>query len=211
MLDEEPPRTRGDSGIPSMDVDGPTVVRAPTASLLGTAQPAAVPMASPSRVVPGQNLAGRYTVLHALGRGSMGEVVSAYDSRLDRRVALKLLRSEADTGHSMEDLATRMVREAQAMARLSHPNVVAVYDVGTLEDGDIFIAMEMVEGQTLRKWTEQTPRSWRDILRVYVAAGHGLAAAHEAGGAPPGVKPGRPLGGPHARGAGAGAWPGAPA
>src|SRR6218665_1486519 len=181
MLDEEPPRTRGDSGIPSMEVDGPTVVRAPTASLLGTAQPAAVPMASPSRVVPGQNLAGRYTVLHALGRGSMGEVVSAYDSRLDRRVALKLLRSEADTGHSVEDLATRVVREAQAMARLSHPNVVAVYDVGTLEDGDIFIAMEMVEGQTLRKWTEQTPRSWRDILRVYVAAGHGLAAAHEAG------------------------------
>ncbi|ATB31745.1 serine/threonine-protein kinase [Melittangium boletus] len=182
MRDEEAPRTSGDSGIPSMDVDGPTVVRAPSASLLGNAQPAAAHTAAPRpRVVPGQNLAGRYTVLHALGRGAMGEVVSAYDSRLDRRVALKLLRSEADTGHSMEDLATRMVREAQAMARLSHPNVVAVYDVGTLEDGDIFIAMEMVEGQTLRKWTEQTPRSWRDILRVYVAAGHGLAAAHEAG------------------------------
>ncbi|QRK08492.1 serine/threonine protein kinase [Archangium violaceum] len=130
---------------------------------------------------PGNTLAGRYTVLNPLGRGGMGEVVAAYDSRLDRRVALKLLRREWDTGQSQDDLEARMLREAQAMARLSHPNVVAIYDVGTLEDGSIFIAMEMVEGQTLRRWCEQAPRTWREILTVYLAAARGLAAAHEAG------------------------------
>ncbi|WP_434388243.1 tetratricopeptide repeat protein [Melittangium boletus] len=187
MRDEEPPRARGDSGTPLTDED-PTVVRAPPEALLRTvhAAPAAGTSRAPSpapppRVRPGQELAGRYTVLHALGRGAMGEVVSAYDARLDRRVALKLLRREVDAHHSLEDLTTRMMREAQAMARLSHPNVVAVYDVGTLPDGDLFIAMEMVEGQTLRRWRDEAPRTWREVLRVYVAAGHGLAAAHEAG------------------------------
>lgn len=135
----------------------------------------------PVSIAPGQTLVGRYTVLNKLGSGGMGEVVAAYDSRLDRRVALKLLRYEWDNGQSQHDLETRMLREAQAMARLSHPNVVAIYDVGTLEDGAIFIAMEMVEGQTLRQWCEKTPRTWREILTVYLAAGRGLAAAHEAG------------------------------
>jgi eukaryotic-like serine/threonine-protein kinase len=165
-------------GEPSLE-EASTVVRAPPAALLHAGSAPA--SGAPSRVVPGQRLAGRYTVLDSLGRGSMGEVVSAYDARLDRRVALKLLRGGADASHSLEDLATRMLREAQAMARLSHPNVVAIYDVGTLEDGHIFIAMERVEGQTLRRWLDEAPRSWRDILGVYLAAGDGLAAAHEAG------------------------------
>ncbi|MGZ3460429.1 MAG: serine/threonine-protein kinase, partial [Archangium sp.] len=134
----------------------------------------------PLSTAPGRTLAGRYTVLNPLGRGGMGEVVAAYDARLDRRVALKLLRQDWDSSQSQHDLETRMLREAQAMARLSHPNVVAIYDVGTLEDGAIFIAMEMVEGQTLRRWCEQ-PRTWRETLAVYLAAGRGLAAAHEAG------------------------------
>ncbi|EPX61893.1 hypothetical protein D187_010512 [Cystobacter fuscus DSM 2262] len=146
-----------------------------------TAPPPASPPMEPLPMVAGQILANRYTVLQVLGRGSMGVVVSAYDARLDRCVALKLLRRGTDAIHPQEDLEARMVREAQAMARLSHPNVVAVYDVGTIEDGAIFIAMERVEGQTLRHWCEQAPRSWRDILTVYLGAGHGLAAAHEAG------------------------------
>ncbi|PTL79198.1 tetratricopeptide repeat protein [Vitiosangium sp. GDMCC 1.1324] len=135
----------------------------------------------PVSTVPGQMLVGRYTVLNPLGRGGMGEVVAAYDSRLDRRVALKLLRQEWDSSQSQHDMEARMLREAQAMARLSHPNVVAIYDVGTLEGGAIFIAMEMVEGLTLRRWCEQAPRTWREILTVFLAAGRGLAAAHEAG------------------------------
>jgi serine/threonine-protein kinase len=162
--------------------DAPTQVRShasalPSEVLSGDPPPSAEPI-SPT---PGRTLAGRYTVLNPLGRGGMGEVVAAYDSRLDRRVALKLLRRELDSSQSQRDLEARMLREAQAMARLSHPNVVAIYDVGTLEDGSIFIAMEMVEGQTLRRWLDQTPRTWREILATYLAAARGLAAAHAAG------------------------------
>ncbi|HYI00107.1 serine/threonine-protein kinase, partial [Hyalangium sp.] len=79
------------------------------------------------------------------------------------------------------DGEARLVREAQAMARLNHPQVVAVYDAGPLEDGSLFIAMEFVEGQTLRKWREEQPRTWRQVLDTYLAAGRGLAAAHAAG------------------------------
>ena len=131
-------------------------------------------------LIPGQTLAGRYTVLDKLGQGGMGVVVAAYDSRLDRRVALKLLRRslKVEGGEGEE---TRLVREAQAMARLSHPHVVAVYDAGALEDGSLFIAMEYIQGQTLRRWKNQQSRSWREILQAYIAAGRGLAAAHAAG------------------------------
>ena len=124
--------------------DEATQVRAiPPLPVLREPAPA-LPRGAPGvfSVAPGLILAGRYTVLKLLGRGGMGEVVSAYDSRLDRRVALKRLRRESASRQSQEDLETRLVREAQAMARLSHPNVVAIYDVGTLEDGAIFIAME---------------------------------------------------------------------
>jgi eukaryotic-like serine/threonine-protein kinase len=123
-------------------------------------------------------LAGRYTVLHLLGQGGMGMVLAAYDARLDRRVALKLLRSREERGGEGE---ARMAREAHAMARLNHPHVVAVYDAGTLEDGAFFLAMEYVEGQTLRRWRQPQTRSWREILEAYVAAGRGLAAAHAVG------------------------------
>jgi serine/threonine-protein kinase len=133
-----------------------------------------------SALLPGRTLAGRYTVLDKLGQGGMGVVVAAYDARLDRRVALKLLRRlEQPEGEGPQE--AWLVREAQAMARLSHPNVVAVYDAGTLEDGSIFIAMEYIQGQTLRRWRNQEPRPWRQVLEAYVAAGRGLAAAHAAG------------------------------
>lgn len=128
---------------------------------------------------PGYTLLGRYTVLGTLGQGSMGVVLSVYDARLDRRVALKLLRPWSGGESRRDEEQARFVREAQAMARLSHPQVVAVYDAGTLEDGALFIAMEYVEGQTLRRW--QQGRPWREVLAQYLAAGQGLAAAHEAG------------------------------
>ncbi|HVG63783.1 MAG TPA: serine/threonine-protein kinase [Hyalangium sp.] len=118
-------------------------------------------------------------MLGQLGEGGMGVVLSVYDARLDRRVALKLLRPRAESG-SAHDEQGRFLREAQAMARLNHPHVVAVYDAGKLEAGSLFIAMEHVEGQTLRRWQQQQ-RSWREVLEKYLASGRGLAAAHAAG------------------------------
>ncbi|MBN9687362.1 MULTISPECIES: serine/threonine-protein kinase [unclassified Corallococcus] len=132
--------------------------------------------------MPGRGLVNRYTVLDLLGEGGMGRVYSAYDARLDRRVALKLVHSR-EVHPGRDGLAgVRMVREAQSMARLNHPHVVAVYDAGTLEDGSVFIAMEYIQGQTLRQWCQHTPsRPWRAVVQAYLAAGRGLAAAHAAG------------------------------
>ncbi|MBX7080680.1 MAG: serine/threonine-protein kinase [Nannocystaceae bacterium] len=122
---------------------------------------------------------GRYTILSRLGAGGMGVVYAAYDPELDRKVALKLLHADAAGGDS-DDARRRLQREAQALARLSHPNVVAVHDV--LEhDGRIVLAMEFVDGETLAAWRESAARSWRDILDVFVAAGRGLIAAHDRG------------------------------
>ncbi|MEO8841382.1 MAG: serine/threonine-protein kinase [Kofleriaceae bacterium] len=133
------------------------------------------------------SLVGRYVVLDVLGSGGMGVVYGAFDPELDRKVAIKLLQPrEADaagTSATSTDPKAWLVREAQALARLSHPNVVAVYDVGTLPgDGEpVFVAMELVDGVTLREWLKQRPRPWREALPVLVAAGQGLAAAHGAG------------------------------
>src|SRR3954471_1177084 len=122
---------------------------------------------------------GRYVVLGLLGRGGMGEVYAAYDPELDRKIAVKLLRARGG-GESTADGKTRLLREAQAIARLSHPNVVVVYDVGTFRES-VFIAMEFVEGSPLGFWLEQEPRDWRQTLGLFQAAGRGLSAAHEAG------------------------------
>jgi eukaryotic-like serine/threonine-protein kinase len=118
----------------------------------------------------------RYVVLERIGRGAMGVVYAAYDPELDRQVALKLLHAQ---GRQVEELRRRVLREAQALARLSHPNVVAVHDVGTCADG-VFLALELVEGTTLKDWLRE-PRSVREVLRVFRDAGRGLAAAHAAG------------------------------
>ncbi|HVV49306.1 MAG TPA: serine/threonine-protein kinase [Polyangia bacterium] len=123
---------------------------------------------------------GRYVVLGLVGRGGMGEVYAAYDPELDRKVAVKLLRVKADNGVTMTEGRQRTLREAQAIARLSHPNVVVAYDVGTFED-KVFIAMEFVEGNTVTFWLEQQPRTWQEVLRIFIAAGRGLIAAHEKG------------------------------
>ncbi|WP_307734618.1 tetratricopeptide repeat protein [Pyxidicoccus parkwayensis] len=118
----------------------------------------------------------RYVVLERIGAGAMGVVYAAYDPELDRQVALKVLRPE---GRQVEELRLRLVLEAQSLARLSHANVVSVFDVGTHGDC-VFLAMELVDGVTLAEWL-RTPRSWQEVLRVFGEAGRGLAAAHAAG------------------------------
>ena len=133
--------------------------------------------AEPAAFTKGQAL-GRYIALDELGVGGQGVVLSAYDPELDRKVALKLLKPGA-AGSSGSDGQIRLLREAQAMARLAHPNVIAVHDVGTLGD-QVFVAMELVDGGTLKGWLKQ-PRHWREVVGVFIQAGRGLAAAHAAG------------------------------
>ena len=120
---------------------------------------------------------GRFAVLRKLGEGGMGVVYAAHDTELDRDVAMKLLR--ADTGSSGPARA-RLLREARAMAKLSHPNVITIYDVGTVDE-QVFIAMELVHGVTLKRWIKTRPRTWRGVIERFAEAGHGLAAAHRAG------------------------------
>jgi eukaryotic-like serine/threonine-protein kinase len=129
---------------------------------------------------------GRYVVLERLGAGGMGVVVRAYDPKLRREVALKVMRVGRAFGRA--ETEARMLREAQALARLSDPHVVAVYDAERTDHG-VCIAMEYVEGRTLDRWLgEQTPR-WREVLEVVVAMARGLAAAHAAGVVHRDVKP----------------------
>ncbi|WP_170136391.1 serine/threonine-protein kinase [Nannocystis exedens] len=119
-------------------------------------------------------------MLGRIGVGGMGVVYSGYDDELDRRVAIKLLRDSLEKFAEVD--GPRLMREAQALARLSHPNVVQVYEVGR-HDGHSFVAMEYVRGKTLQTWLRERPppRPWREVLEVYVPAGRGLAAAHDVG------------------------------
>ncbi|HVH98391.1 MAG TPA: tetratricopeptide repeat protein [Enhygromyxa sp.] len=124
---------------------------------------------------------GRHVVIERLGAGGMGVVYAAYDPELDRKLAIKLIRA---SGRDNRRAQARMIREAQAMAKVTHPNVIAIYDVGTFA-GQVYIAMEFVAGRSLDRWVaslEQPLRErWRSILSVHAEAGRGLAAAHEAG------------------------------
>ncbi|HVU49992.1 MAG TPA: serine/threonine-protein kinase, partial [Polyangia bacterium] len=119
---------------------------------------------------------GRFVVLGLVGRGAMGEVYGAYDPDLDRKIAIKLVR--AGGGGEGSEGRARLMREAQATAKISHPNVVVVYDAGTFGER-VFIAMEFVDGHTLRYWLQEKERPWQEILEAFLAAGRGLAAAHE--------------------------------
>ncbi|HSN29942.1 MAG TPA: serine/threonine-protein kinase [Kofleriaceae bacterium] len=121
---------------------------------------------------------GRFVVLGVLGVGGMGVVYSAYDPHLDRKVAIKLLTAEAATASA--DAHTRLLREAQAMAKIHHPNVIVVHEVGTLGE-QVYVAMEFADGGTLRDWLSAKPRELREVLDVFTQAGRGLAAAHAAG------------------------------
>jgi tetratricopeptide (TPR) repeat protein len=118
----------------------------------------------------------RYVVLEEAGRGAMGRVLRAYDPKLQREVALKeVLRQFLGEG------SVRLVAEARAMARLSHPNVVSVHDVEDLEDGRLILVMEYISGGSLASWLTASRRHWPEIVSTFVAAGRGLAAAHAAG------------------------------
>jgi len=133
-------------------------------------------LAVPASMLPPAPRLGRYVVLRHIGSGGMGSVHVAYDEDLHRRVAIKLLHAAGDDPHAR----ARMLREAQALARLSHPNVVQIHDIGEFA-GQIFMAMEYVEGVTLRAWRDANSPSLDAIRECYLQAGRGLAAAHAAG------------------------------
>lgn len=164
-----PARSSGDSS-PGLSFDPSSPSRGPRNAATGDD-----PQTPTERELATGSHVGRYVVLYRLGRGGMGLVYAAYDPQLDRKVAIKIMRGDKASPSEHR----RMLREAQALARLSHPNVVAVHDVGTL-GSRIFVAMDFVEGKTLRRWLQAEPRSSSEILDAFVQAGEGLAAAHAA-------------------------------
>lgn len=125
--------------------------------------------------VPLGDQLGRYRLQREIGRGGMGVVHAAFDPDLERKVALKVLKGDED-----EQARQRLLREARAMARVTHPNVVTVHEVGSVGGRD-YIAMELIDGVTLDEWLGQQKRSERDIIHAFLAAGRGLAAAHAVG------------------------------
>jgi tetratricopeptide (TPR) repeat protein/aminoglycoside phosphotransferase (APT) family kinase protein len=145
---------------------------------LGSPQPPAAPGTvtepSPARAVP---RIGRYELRALLGVGGMGSVYEAHDTELDRRVALKVLRPELGRAPGLAD---RLIHESRLMAKVAHPAVITVYDVGC--DGDtVFITMELIRGSTLTAWLAGNQLDWRAVVSLFERAGHGLAAAHGAG------------------------------
>jgi eukaryotic-like serine/threonine-protein kinase len=157
--------------------DMPARQEAPNASSLRKAQVRAALFrkSEPIRI-------GRFILLEPLGAGAMGEIYAAYDEQLDRKVALKLVRSGSPLTAKADE---RLLREAQTLAQVSHPNVVQIYEASTY-NGRLFIAMELVRGKTLTSWLRdaaELPRAVRrrEILRQFIAAGRGLEAAHAAG------------------------------
>ena len=157
------------------DLDTALPTSAASTTLLG--DPGASRSHGDDLELPRGTVVGRYVVLARLGAGGMGVVYAAWDPELDRKVAIKVLRG--DTKRS-DDRAARMLREAQSLARLAHPNVVAIHDVGTLDDR-VWLAMEFIEGPTFGDWMRAQTRSWREVLAVLEPVAAGLSAAHAAG------------------------------
>src|SRR5690606_5375208 len=120
---------------------------------------------------------GRFAILEVIGSGGMGTVYAAHDPELDRKVAIKVVRG--DPGSAPEAQA-RLVREARVLARLNHPHVVTIHESG-VHDDQVFVVMEHVEGRTIAAWADERPRSWVEIVEMYVRVGEGLAAAHALG------------------------------
>jgi formylglycine-generating enzyme required for sulfatase activity len=145
----------------------------------GSASEAGSRSAIPLAMAPGTAV-GRFIVQGPLGAGGMGVVYGADDPVLGRKVALKLIHADHGEGSASEEWRARLILEARSIARLSHPNVITVHEIG-LHGDQPFVAMELVEGSTLRSWLTASRRSWRDIVAVFVAAGRGLLAAHRAG------------------------------
>jgi hypothetical protein len=154
----------------------PTLGTQPPEAFQPTELSTSMPQGPHSRIAKGTRV-GRYVIDETLGLGGMGVVYAAHDPDLHRDIAIKVMRPEFSRANP--DATRRIVREAQAMAKLSHPNVVSVFDVGTFE-GQVFIAMERISGKSLREWLA-APRTTAEILEVFIAAGRGLIAAHNAG------------------------------
>ncbi len=123
---------------------------------------------------------GRFRIEGLLGRGAMGRVYVAYDPRLERRVALKMIRAGDGPASHRDQRQQHLLEEARALAKVAHPNVVPVHEVGEI-DGEVFVAMELVEGTNLRTWSSNGERTWREVLDVFVQAVEGLEATHAQG------------------------------
>ena len=123
---------------------------------------------------------GRYEIVGRVGEGAMGVVYEARDPKLDRRVALKVLKGRSEDPEQQRNEHERLREEATTLAKLSHANIVEIYDVGRA-DGRSYIAMEYVDGLDLAQWVAAEPRDWRVIVDVFVQVGRGLAAAHDEG------------------------------
>jgi len=170
-----------------VSADGATVAApsAPNGVVSGTGPTASEPAAARrdrGRAVPTRHEAGdrigRYQVIEPIGAGGIGVVLKARDPELARDVAIKLL--QLDRAPATEEARARLVREGQAIAQLAHPNVVSVFDVGTVGD-EAFVAMEYVDGQSLTAWLKADDRRLDEIFDAFLQAGRGLAAAHEKG------------------------------
>ncbi|XXF76299.1 serine/threonine-protein kinase [Myxococcaceae bacterium GXIMD 01537] len=146
----------------------------------GSPEPAPSPGAPLEEALRPGGHVGRFVLHERVGTGGMGIVYAAHDPRLERKVALKLLRPALHGQARGGAGPARMLREAQAAARLSHPNVITVHEVGSVGE-QVFVAMEFVDGGTLSHWLREAPRRWEDVTEKYLQAGQGLAAAHRAG------------------------------
>jgi len=173
--------------VVDVHVDGCDVCRALLIALARTNEDSESALSSPRAKRPARRRlaeleagseVGRYIVMNEIGAGGMGTVHAAYDPELDREVAIKVLNRQRTVGSEGEQ--ARMLREARALAKLSHQNIVQAYDAGTTADGEVFIAMELVDGLTLREWLAAEPRSWREVVDKFIQAGDGLVAAHAA-------------------------------
>jgi len=163
---------RDDSGAARVDLVGDTV------SWHGeSGAPVTQDAAAAAGSAPVLRRVGQFVLLERLGAGGMGVVYAAFDEKLERKVAIKLVARQGTDARAEQ----RLLLEAQAQARLSHPNVVTIYEVDTLHQGGLFIAMELVKGPTLGEWQDNNARTWQQIVAIYTAAGEGLAAAHRGG------------------------------
>lgn len=165
---------------PSMSHEAPTEPRLPPRTSTHDTRPEGAGASWESAHLPPlPERIGRFEIKGRLGAGGMGMVFEGRDTTLDRRIAVKLLRLD-DTGSQSDEASARLLREAQALARLSHPNVIQVYEVGTWRE-QVFVAMEFIDGQTFEDWQRDPDLPWQEVLRAYVDAGRGLMAAHDAG------------------------------
>ena len=176
--DQQEEKDRGAAPAETVTKESHSVAAHLTYTSSGSSDPEEAPEAADEVLTRGTAV-GRYLVLDRLGAGAMGVVYAAYDPKLDRKIALKLLRWRKRGGDHAHRTA-RLEREAQAIAKLSHPNVVGIFDVG-VHQGQLFLAMEYLSGGTMRDWLAVEKRPWRRIVEMFIEVGKGLSAAHAEG------------------------------